>query len=130
MLDAVPESILAEKLGAESIHAYDTDPWAVNNTHENVLQNHCKHIKVSQGTIDSIDRNNPYDIILANINLNVLLGETPQYVEFLEKEGLLILSGFYIEDVSKLVSICEANRLQLQYQLSEDGWACLIFKKS
>ncbi|RXG59480.1 Ribosomal protein L11 methyltransferase [Armadillidium vulgare] len=44
-------SVLAEKLGATLIKAFDIDEWSVENTNENIELNQCKHISVSQGTI-------------------------------------------------------------------------------
>jgi len=122
-------SILAEKLGAQSVLAYDIDSWAVENTRENLELNKCQNIEVAAGTISNITGPNAFDIILANINLNVLLAEIPEYVNHLNSSGSLILSGFYIEDVPKIVNTCEANHLQLKDQRAEEGWVSLIFKR-
>ena len=37
-------AILAEKLGANSIHAIDVEPWCYQNTVENIATNACQNI--------------------------------------------------------------------------------------
>ena len=64
-------AILAEKLGASQILAIDNDEWSINNAYENLQMNQCKNIKVEYN--NDLRELDTYDIILANINLNVLI---------------------------------------------------------
>ncbi|MEJ2003970.1 MAG: 50S ribosomal protein L11 methyltransferase, partial [Cyclobacteriaceae bacterium] len=68
-------AILAEKLGAGEVIAYDNNTWATENAPENVALNNCSVIKVLEGTIGNLKLEGKFDIILANINKNVLLEE-------------------------------------------------------
>ena len=43
-----------------------------------------------------------YDVIFANINLNVLIQQIPDYSNSLNLNGDLILSGFYVKDILRL----------------------------
>ncbi len=94
-------AILAEKMGARDIVAIDIDEWAYENCVENLEKNNCTHIEVLKGDVTSID-NKGFDIILANINRNILLADMEEYVKSLSTNGLLIISGFLLQDVEVL----------------------------
>lgn len=122
-------AIAAEKLGAESILAFDIDHWSVENTTENIELNQCSHIIVKQGTIDEV-KPDPSDIILANINRNILLSEMESYQKFLKNNGLLILSGFIESDVEIIKKSATNKGLFFQNSYSKKDWYCLVFKKN
>ncbi|MGQ9846034.1 MAG: 50S ribosomal protein L11 methyltransferase [Bacteroidales bacterium] len=120
-------AIAAEKLGAESIIAYDIDSWSVENTRENIALNNCKKILIKKGSISELNLPS-VNIILANINRNVLLTEMKHYKNHLLQDGLLILSGFVEQDVSILTDKAEAEGLNLKNAYNQDDWYCLVFK--
>ena len=66
-------SILAEKLGATKITAIDYDEQATRCALKCLEQNSSEYIQCLTGTIEELQKDDPYDIILANINRNVLL---------------------------------------------------------
>jgi ribosomal protein L11 methyltransferase len=123
-------SIVAQKLGAESVFAFDIDDWAVENSKENIKLNNCSNIFLEKGTITTISLSYNYDVILANITRNVLLDEIPHYAKLLEKGGVLLLSGFYESDIDRLVDTANMYKLSLQNtKLKEGGWAALLLEK-
>lgn len=123
-------AILAEKLGAESVLAFDIEEWAYNNMLENIELNHCKKISVARGSLATVNAKDRYDILLANINKNVLLDEIPLYAEKLDKGGKLILSGFYRFDQEDIESKTLDNQLILEKETYKNDWACLVFSKN
>ena len=120
-------AIAAEKLGSESIIAYDIDPWSVENTKENIALNNCQKILTKKGTLSELNLPS-VDIILANINRNVLLTEMKHYKNHLLQDGLLIVSGFIEPDVSIVSEKAKAEGLNLQNVYNQDDWYCLVFK--
>ncbi len=121
-------AILASKLGAKHIDAIDIDEWCVENSNENLLLNHINNVKVTQGSANSlIDKK--YNVIFANINRNILLNDIPIYSHSLLENGLLLLSGFYTNDIDLLVQKAEANGLKFVGQKELNNWACLLFSK-
>ena len=68
-------SIMASKLGAVHVHAFDIDEWSVVNGKENAEVNRCDNITIWKGTLHEQQFTEAFDIILANINKNVLLEE-------------------------------------------------------
>jgi len=61
--------------GASNVEAFDIDTWSMENGEENATRNHCKNIRIRQGTIRDFEWPEQFDIILANINKNILLAE-------------------------------------------------------
>ncbi len=121
-------AILAEKLGATYIRAFDIDEWSVENTIENTALNTCNCIEVAQGTIQD-EKINDYDIVLANINRNILIAEIGIYAKFLKPKGHLIISGFYEKDIEDITSEAALNNLKKMKSTSKKEWAAVVFTK-
>ncbi len=122
-------SVMASKLGAKEVEAFDIDEWSVSNGRENIEVNQCTNINHQQGKLSELDLPGSFDIILANINKNVLLEEMNLYAEYLNPSGLLLLSGFYVDDIPDLLQ--EASKYQLN-ELKRDeleNWAALVLVK-
>ncbi|MCC5944313.1 MAG: 50S ribosomal protein L11 methyltransferase [Bernardetiaceae bacterium] len=117
--------ILAKKMGAKSVFAYDIEEISAESSRENAEQNQVA-IDVACGTIRSLAITGHYDLILANINRNVLLDEMEAYCSLMHKASTLVLSGFYAKDVDVLME--KANSLQLnKVKIEQDGdWTCLV----
>jgi ribosomal protein L11 methyltransferase len=67
-----------------------------------------------------------FDIILANINKNVLLDEMPLYKKYLNPGGLLLLSGFYTEDIPDLLAVSIPLDLTEVKRDERENWASLL----
>lgn len=122
-------AILAHLLKAKNILAIDIDDWSVENSIENCTANNCTGITVKKGDIESIERLENLDIILANINKNILKKHIPFYSKKLNLKGKLFLSGFFKTDVDELIELAEENSLRLQTPYFKDEWAALVFEK-
>lgn len=122
-------SVMASKLGARQVDAFDIDEWSVINGQENIEVNKCNNISIRQGKISDLTFDDNFDIILANINKNILLVEMAQYAAYLNPGGLMLLSGFYEKDIPDLMA--EAQRYALQHVRSDEreNWAALLLKK-
>lgn len=122
-------SIMADKLGAAEVKACDIDEWAVENSRENFELNSCRNMEVRLGNLQQAGFTGTYDIVLANINKNVLLDEMESYVQCLQPEGLLFLSGFYESDVADLLEEAEKYGLRKRAEGSEKSWAALVLSR-
>jgi ribosomal protein L11 methyltransferase len=123
-------SIMAAKLGAQKIDAFDIDEWSVANGMENAEINGCNNIHIRQGKITELKFDHRFGLILANINRNILLDEMKYYSDELVKGGHLLLSGFYEKDIAELKQ--EALRFGLTEinRDSREHWACLLLQKN
>ena len=122
-------SILASKLGASQVDAFDIDDWSVENGNENISINQRKNINIQQGKINEVELNGSFDIILANINKNVLLDELKIYASFLKSQGLLLLSGFFSLDIPELLQEASRQKLSEVHRDQRDSWASLLLKR-
>jgi len=119
-------AILAEKMGARPIDAIDIDNWCYENSIENVERNNCKHITVYEGDV-SLIRERKYDVIIANINRNILLEDIPHYSKSLNKDGVLLLSGFYKDDILSISKKCDEFGLKLSESVEKNYWVAIKF---
>jgi ribosomal protein L11 methyltransferase len=122
-------SIMASKLGASSVEAFDIDEWSVVNGKENIDVNHCSNINLQQGKISEVSLAGKFDIILANINKNVLLAEISTYQSYLTVDGLLLLSGFYTHDIEDLKAEASKYNLDEVRRDEKETWASLFLRK-
>jgi ribosomal protein L11 methyltransferase len=122
-------ALVAKKLGAHDVKGFDIDPWSIENSIENAGLNQCEDIIFVEGTIvnESLKK---YDVLLANINRNILLSEMHEYSERIVDGGMLLLSGFYAEDVPMIVKSALENGLISVAQTEKNRWACIKLKKS
>jgi len=122
-------AILAEKLGAKPIDAIDIDAWSYENSIENVERNDCKNISVFEGEA-SLLIDQQYDVIIANINRNILLADMDAYNKVLKSNGILLLSGFYKEDIPFIHTAASQYGLTQELSLERNNWVGLrYFKK-
>jgi ribosomal protein L11 methyltransferase len=80
-------------------------------------------------TIQELPKDKTYGLILANINKNTLLKEISEYVEYLETEGELLLSGFYETDLDDIKEVTESSSLTFVNYKTQNNWVAAKFKK-
>lgn len=123
-------SIMASKLGAREVEAFDIDEWSIENGNENTAINHCDNITIQQGKITEVSLSGSFDIILANINKNVLLDEMKLYASYLNAGGFLLLSGFFTLDIPDLLAEASRHSLTEVSRDERDTWACLLLRST
>ncbi len=122
-------AIVAEKKGAREVDAIDIDNWCYQNTLENMERNECSKILVFEGAAELLE-GRIYDIIIANINRNILLGDMETYNRSLNSGGGLYLSGFYAKDIPAIREECERLGLEYSDYTERDEWVALRFLKA
>ncbi|APU68969.1 50S ribosomal protein L11 methyltransferase [Christiangramia flava] len=122
-------AILAAMKGAKRIDAIDIDNWCYLNTLENVAKNECDHIQVEEGGAELLNESRSYDMILANINRNILLRDLPEYIQCLNENGSIFLSGFYSEDLPVIQKTCEKLDLKFVEHLERSNWVAAKFSR-
>lgn len=120
--------ILALKRGALSVTAIDTDVWACENSEENAGMNNVKMNIIHGNACDIPDAE--FDMILANINRNILLNDMEHYNTHLKSKGILMLSGFYLEDL-ELINL-KASQLGMVHQryITLNEWCASVYHKN
>lgn len=123
--------IIALKLKASHVTAYDIDEWSSDNTRHNAIIN-CvdSQLSVYCGDASLLDsKTADYDLVLANINRNILLNDMPRFCQIMKQDAQLILSGFYTEDIPLLEARGKELGLTLTGTKNRDKWASIIMQR-
>lgn len=123
--------IIALKLKASHVTAYDIDEWSSVNTRHNAIIN-CvdSQLSVYCGDASLLDsKTADYDLVLANINRNILLNDMPHFCQIMKQDAKLILSGFYTEDIPLLEARGKELGLTLTGAKNRDKWASIIMQR-
>ena len=118
--------ILAGMRGAKSVHGIDVDTWCIENTLENAQRNGVV-MTADLGGSEVLE--GTYDLILANINLNVLLADIAHYEKALRKGGSIFFSGFYEDNVPTLRAAAEALGLTFEGVKAREQWRSIKMVK-
>lgn len=123
-------AFLAAKMGAKrEIHGIDVDYTAVNSAKENAYKNRlhrATHILLGDASLIQAAK---YNLVLANINRNILLEDISTYSAGLKEDGILVVSGFYVEDIKILdKKAAECNFVKVK-SLELEGWGAIIYLK-
>jgi ribosomal protein L11 methyltransferase len=121
-------AIFAEMKGAKNIEAIDIDNWCYQNSLENIARNNCNRIAVFEGGA-SLLLNKKYDLIIANINRNILLHDMSTYIDCLNPNGMLLLSGFYQEDIPIIDAEVSKYDLKIDKIIERNNWVALKYLK-
>jgi ribosomal protein L11 methyltransferase len=122
-------SVMASKVGAKSVEAFDIDEWSVLNGQENAEVNGVSNIHIQRGTIADMRFSETFDIVLANINKNVLLAEMKQYASHLVTGGFLLISGFYEKDIPDLLEVANTVGFTEVSRSERETWAAMLLTK-
>ena len=120
--------ILVSMKGAKKVTAIDIDEWSFKGAGENAVLNNIGNMTVKQGDA-SLLGNEKFDIILANIHKNVLINDMQDYTNVLLPKGLLVMSGFYTEDIPDIKVKAENLGLTELGFKSKNNWVATAFHK-
>jgi ribosomal protein L11 methyltransferase len=118
--------ILAGMRGATAIHGIDIDTWCIENTLENAQRNNVEMTAEvgGAGALSDI-----YEVICANINLNVLLADMKSYASALSSGGTIFFSGFYEENIPALREAAELAGLTYHGVKFREQWRSIKMTK-
>jgi ribosomal protein L11 methyltransferase len=117
-------AILAEMVGATKVLAIDNDEWSINNAKENVELNHCTKIIVELQ--DAMPATEKYNIILANINLNVILANLTAISSASKTGTKILLSGFLKQDETAIKFGLAQHGLKYVSTFQRGEWIMII----
>jgi ribosomal protein L11 methyltransferase len=116
-------AIAAAKLGASSVTANDIDPLAVGIAIDNARVNNAA-VDVAE-TIPA----GPYDVVVANILADVIIGMSGDLAALVRTSGTLIASGIIDTREADVRRELEAEFEFLELRRSAE-WVALIFRRS
>ena len=120
-------AILASMRGAGPITAIDIDDWCVNNSRDNIALNGIDNITVEWGDANLLKGREPFDVIIANINRNILLADMAQYAACMHSGSELYMSGFYVQDIPFIQEKAESLGMEFIHHREKNNWAAVKF---
>ena len=128
-------SIAALRLGAESAFACDIDEKCVDVAYENAALNGIgkNRYTVRWGNVltDAALRQEMgagYDIVVANIVADVIMGLSPHVRPFLKPGGLFLCSGIIDDRAAEVLEKLKADGWDVFEQRSSEGWFSYLCK--
>ena len=128
-------SIAALRLGAESAFACDIDEKCVDVAYENAALNSIgkDRYTVRWGDVltDAALRQEMgagYDIVVANIVADVIMGLSPHVRPFLKPGGLFLCSGIIDDRAAEVLEKLKADGWDVFEQRSSEGWFSYLCK--
>ena len=120
-------AVFAKQKGAKYVLAIDNDTWAFENSLENTKRNQVEiDVKLGDASLLGTQK---FDVILANINKNILLQDMEKYVQNLNPNGFLLMSGIYNFDVEDITEIAEELGLTFLSSEEKNNWCAVKFHK-
>lgn len=123
-------AILAAQKKAAYVEGIDVDEWAYRNAVENCQRNGVPEINCMLGDAESLkNREDKFDLIIANINRNILLHDMPAYVDAMADNAAILFSGFYETDIPAIREKAESLGLKFDRNILRDNWTAVRFTK-
>ena len=123
-------AIAAAKLGASEVFAFDIDAWTAENAEENIRQNAVESaVQFYVGDIETVAEDE-FDVLLANINRNVLLGYMSAFARKVKPEGTLVLAGLLLKDKPVMIEAADAAGFSFVTERQEAAWWSGVFSRA
>jgi ribosomal protein L11 methyltransferase len=128
-------SIGAILLGADKVYAVDTDPMAVQATHDNCKLNGIPthQIMVQQGSIDrlvTMTNSTLVDGILCNILAEVIIDLIPHFGALAKPTTWGVISGILLDQAKHVASTLEQHGWIVATLWRRQDWCCLNIRRS
>ncbi len=122
-------AIAALKCGADAVFAFDNDEWSRDNAAENGWLNGVgKKFRFGFGGIETVPKDEKFDLVIANINKNVILEMLKGLAGHLSPGGRMLLTGLLYDDCPEVRKKSELAGLELVSIKQNEEWALLHLK--
>jgi ribosomal protein L11 methyltransferase len=112
----------------------DIDQEALNNTLENIQLNNINTDEMSSNLVLTMREKylpqKKFDLIFANILLDILIQEKTTLLESLAPEGIIIISGVLVDQVEELLQNFKAMGLEEVEVETKNDWAVIVMKNN
>lgn len=117
-------------MDAQKAVAFDIDPWSRENARENTLLNKVdSFVDIRFGGIETVDEQEFFDLILANINRNVLLDMIPSLIDHAIEEGVICLCGLLHSDEDSIRNKLRELPVEVTDVKREEEWILIQTRK-
>ena len=121
------------KLWGKKVIATDIDDVAVRVTKSNIQKNNLGpyiRTKTVNGVEDPlVQKNAPYDLLIANILARPLIGMSGSFAKVVAKRGYIILSGLLWRQRDEVYHAYKKHGFVKHKAFRFGGWGCLVLQK-
>jgi ribosomal protein L11 methyltransferase len=122
-------AILAVKLGASHVYAFDNSEWSVINAQENIERNDTAHaITLEEKGLDDVAFTEQVDGIAANLYRHLVIPYAPTFVKVVRPGGVICVSGILKYDIEDISDAFRATGAEEIASLAESEWCALAFR--
>jgi len=114
-------SIVAERLGAVAVLGFDADPDCAENMAHHLAINRTSRTRLVIGHLADIEAE-PYDLVLANITINVLQEIWPALAPYLAAGGIILNSGILVEQRDEALHALARNGFKAGLMRAAGQW--------
>lgn len=122
-------AIAARSLGAKTSMGFDYDPPCVRTARENVRYNGLSRVTFAVADAFAWRPTRRWDVIMANLFLNVLVGILPKLRRALATGGDLILSGVLADQEIDVLAAAKSAGLDLVETRRRGRWRAFHFRQ-
>ncbi len=121
-------AILAEKMGATHVFGNEIQQDGLRNARQNLAHNQCKRVQLSHQDLANFPADQKtFDLILANINRNTIIGCLPVLKQRLNQHGLMAVSGFLSREEAQVDDQFHNHGFERLKYLEDGQWAAGLF---
>ncbi len=119
-------SIASIKLGAKAVIACDIDPITIDIAQVNFCKNNVQNkVDLISGDLTAVPKNQ-FDIVIANLDIQILTESLSLFISYLRPSALLILSGILKEDADIFIKIAQQQSFQKLKCYKKGDWCLLV----
>ncbi len=122
-------AITASRLDVGRVDAVELNPHAAECAAHNIRENGCAAIALHSSDIASFRPGRAYDIVLANLVTDVILGNLGALVDLVAGGGTLIASGVSVGRDELVKDAFLSGGLRLMESSRHDGWCGYLLRK-
>lgn len=116
-------AIAALKLGFKYAVCVDIDPLAIDAAKRNAELNNLKNIEIKEGSISVVSGS--FDFIAANLMSEILIQNSREIAERLNKSGIALLSGMIIGQEKDVISAIQREDLYVSEIFYDGRWVTI-----
>lgn len=120
-------AICATKLGAKDVVAIDKDFDACVVCKENIVRNRLSEkVRLVNGRVDALSEHSLFDIVIANLESDTLLGLVPDLKAHVKSDGFIVISGVPTISQSSFIDVLEKSSLTILSSTTQGDWAGFV----
>lgn len=123
-------AIAADALGAKRVEALDNDPAATRIAQRNARLNHCRVVRVSQGSVLEWAPTESFDVITANLFSELLIAAAPGIIRSLNPRGALIFSGVLRRQADEVHAALTNQGLVMERWIHRGKWSAGLARRT